>query len=83
LNAAEREAMQTAASYSSKLERQWSINDSDKIAADTAEQQKIGMSHYQEFPETERAKLKQMTQSLYDKYQPFFTPGLVNGILAS
>lgn len=83
LNAAEREAMQTAASYSSKLERQWSIDDSDKIAADTAEQQKIGMSHYQEFPETERAKLKQMTQSLYDKYQPFFTPGLVNGILAS
>ena len=83
LDEADRDAMQKAAMYSACLERQWTIDDAEKIAADKTEQKKQFISDYREFPEVEREKLKQMTSGLYGKYEPFFTPGLVNGILAS
>lgn len=77
----EKAAMTEAAQYSAKLERAWSIADSDKIATDTDEQKRLKIESYQEFPQVEKDKLKAMSQKIYTKYTPMFSTGLVQGIL--
>jgi TRAP-type C4-dicarboxylate transport system substrate-binding protein len=82
LSTEDQEAVQAAALHSSRLERQWSVDDSDKLAADETAQRELGMV-YREFDESERAKLKSSTEKIYDKYKDFFTTDLVDGIIKS
>jgi TRAP-type C4-dicarboxylate transport system substrate-binding protein len=74
--------IQQAALHSSRLEREWSVADADKIANSADKQAKLGI-HYNEFDEAERAKLKALVEPLYAKYSQFFTPDLVDGIIKS
>lgn len=80
LSTEDQEAMQAAALHSAKLERQWSVDDAVALANNADKHAEMGMV-YREFDEVERNKLKAKTQHIYEKYQDFFTPGLVDGIL--
>lgn len=76
----DQEAIKAAAMHSATLERQWTVDDSNKIATSKDEQDKLGIT-YSEFDEAERAKLKETVQPVYDKYRQFFTANLVDGII--
>ena len=80
LTAEEQEAVQAAAMHSSRLERQWTVEDSDKVNGSKEEQDKLGIV-YNEFSAEECAKLKASVQPVYDKYRQFFTPDLIDGII--
>jgi TRAP-type C4-dicarboxylate transport system substrate-binding protein len=80
LNAEDQAAMRQAALVSSRLERQWSIDDGIELATNTKQQKELGFS-FSEFSDVETAKLKQRAEVVYDKYSQFFTPGLVDGII--
>jgi TRAP-type transport system periplasmic protein len=80
LSQQDQDAMQSAALHSARLERQWSVEDAVELSKDLDKHATLGMV-YHEFNEIERDKLKAMTQPIYEKYQDFFSPGLVNGII--
>jgi len=82
LSAEDQEFIQQAALHSSRLERQWSVADANKISDSKEEQDKLGVT-YNNFSKEETAKLKQATAHLYEKYSQFFTPDLVDGIIKS
>lgn len=77
LTAEEQESMQIAARNCAKLEREWSIADGDHIAANLS---KFGILSMNEFDLTQTQKLKDLSGAVYEKYTPFFTPGLVESI---
>jgi TRAP-type C4-dicarboxylate transport system substrate-binding protein len=83
LTSEEQAMMRDAALYSSRLERQWSVDDADTITNSDAKQQELGIQGYAEFNSAETAKLKQSVEKIYSKYKTFFTPGLVDGIIRS
>jgi C4-dicarboxylate-binding protein DctP len=68
--------------YASRLERQWSVEDAEKFAADTADQANLGIA-YRELTAEETAELKAKTAPIVEKYKDFFTAGLVDGIIRS
>jgi TRAP-type C4-dicarboxylate transport system substrate-binding protein len=72
---------QEACLYASRLERQWSVEDSENFAAKT-DKAEIGVV-YREVTEKETTELKKLTQPVVDKYKNFFTPDLVDGIIRS
>jgi len=74
-------AFQEASLYASRLERQWSVEDSEEFAA-KEDHSDIGVA-YNELSEEETAKFKELTAPLYAKYADFFTPSLVDGIIKS
>lgn len=76
----EQSSVQAAALYASRLERQWTVDDSDKVNGSKEEQDKLGII-YNEFSDAESAKLKATVQPIYDKYRHFFSPDLVDGII--
>jgi TRAP-type C4-dicarboxylate transport system substrate-binding protein len=80
LDQADQEAIKGAAMHSSTLERQWTVEDSHKIANSTEEQAKLGVT-YAELDDSERAKLKDAVQPLYNKYRKIFSVDLVDGII--
>jgi TRAP-type C4-dicarboxylate transport system substrate-binding protein len=80
LSTEDQEAIKAAAMESSRLERTWTVEDSAKIANSTEEQAKLGIS-YSEFADTERSKLKESVQPLYNKYRQIFGVDLVDGII--
>lgn len=66
-----------SATNAARLERRWSIEDSEKIAGqDPAE---TGV-HYKELNQEEMNKFQELTEPLYNKYNSMFMPGLVNQI---
>jgi TRAP-type C4-dicarboxylate transport system substrate-binding protein len=73
--------MKQAALSASRQERQWSIDDANKIETDAEEQKRLGIKQVIEFPETEREKLKKLAQEVYQKYDTIFSPGFINSIL--
>ena len=75
--------MKEAALYSSKLERKWTLEDSERIANDKNEQLSIGIKSLKELPQEEVKKLKEAAKVVYEKYEQVFTKGLVNNILKS
>jgi len=83
LTVEEQAMMRDAALYSSRLERQWSVNDADTITNSNVKQQELGIKGYAELDSVETAKLKQSVEKIYSKYETFFTPGLVDGIIRS
>lgn len=82
LSEEDKQAVQSAALHTSRLERAWSIEDARKISDSKEEQEKLGI-HYNEFSDSELSKLKEAVQPLYNKYSQFFTPDLVDGIIKS
>ena len=72
--------MKQAAMHSAKLERQWTLEDAQKIADDVSEQRKIGIQSYKEFAPEEMNKLKEVTKPVYEKYRFVFSDGLVDKI---
>jgi TRAP-type C4-dicarboxylate transport system substrate-binding protein len=80
LSAEDQEVIKAAAMHSATLERQWTVDDSNKIATSSEEQAKLGIN-YQEFADTERTKLKEAVEPVYNKYRQFFTADLIDGII--
>ena len=80
LSTEDQTAIKAAAMHSSTLERTWTVEDSTKIANSIEEQAKLGIS-YTEFADSERAKLKESVQPLYNKYRQIFGIDLVDGII--
>jgi len=81
LDIATQNAFREASLYASRLERQWSIEDSDNFAA-KKNHSDIGVT-YVELDKAETDKLKELTAPLYTKYKDFFTADLVDGIIRS
>ena len=81
LDAVDQQAFTEASLYASKLERQWSVDDSEEFAA-KENHDDIGVT-YRELTEEETAQYKELTKPLYDKYQTFFQAGLLDGIIKS
>jgi C4-dicarboxylate-binding protein DctP len=82
LDADTQDKFNEACLYASRLERQWSVEDAENFAADTVGQAKLGIV-YRELTSDETNDLKTKTASVVKKYQDFFTPGLVDGIIKS
>lgn len=74
-------AFREATLYSSRLERQWSVNEAEEFAAQK-DHSDIGVT-FAELDEVETEKFKELTKPLYEKYKDFFYPGLVDGIIKS
>ena len=72
---------QEACIYASRLERKWSVEDAEKFAA-KIDHSDTGVE-YTELAASETEKFKQATKAIYTKYQDFFYPGLVDGIIKS
>jgi TRAP-type C4-dicarboxylate transport system substrate-binding protein len=68
--------IKTAAVDSARQERAESIRDGD-MAREKAQQEGIEII---EFPAEETEKFKQATQVVYEKYEDYFTPGIVSKI---
>jgi TRAP-type C4-dicarboxylate transport system substrate-binding protein len=80
LSLGDQEAIKSAAMHSAHLEREWTVEDADKIANSSEEQSKLGVT-YSELDDSERAKLKEAVQPLYNKYRKIFSVDLVDGII--
>jgi len=68
-----------AAFNAARLERKWSVEDSERIAQ---EGQQAGVQ-YKELSEVEMMKFRALTEPLYTKYQSVFMPGLIDSIRRS
>ena len=73
-------AMRQAALITSRLEREWSVNDANEISDSVEKQKSLGIN-FSEFDVEATAELKALSQPIIDKYKEFFTPGLVDGII--
>jgi TRAP-type C4-dicarboxylate transport system substrate-binding protein len=69
-----------AALNSARKERQWSVEDNENISSSQSEQEKLGISSFNNFPEEEAEKLRKSLEPLYKKYNTFFSPGLIDSI---
>jgi TRAP-type C4-dicarboxylate transport system substrate-binding protein len=69
-----------AATNAARLERKWSVEDSEKLASQ--DPAKTGVQ-YKELSQEEMYKFEQLTAPLYDKYNSIFLPGLVDSIRKS
>jgi len=72
-----------AALNSARKERAWSIEDAENIAKSEQEKEKLGIQSYHELPETEINKLKDSVTRVYEKYDNFFSTGLIKSIIKS
>lgn len=72
-----KEILATAATNAARLERKWSIDDTNSIIANAVDH---GLT-YKELDKSEMDKFRTLTEPLYDKYESVFMPGLVNGII--
>jgi TRAP-type C4-dicarboxylate transport system substrate-binding protein len=72
---------QEACTYASRLERKWSVDEAEEFAK-KLDHSDIGVT-YAELTEDETAKFKELVKPLYEKYNEFFYPGLVDGIIKS
>ena len=69
-----------AATNAARLERKWSIEDSEAIANQDST---VTGVQYKELDSAEMDKFRALTEPLYDKYDGIFMPGLVNQIRKS
>lgn len=77
----ERDLINAAALYASRLERKWSVEEAEEFA-NKEDHSDIGIQ-YAELSQEETAKFKEVTAPLYDKYKDFFSVGLLDGIIRS
>jgi TRAP-type C4-dicarboxylate transport system substrate-binding protein len=74
-----KEKLGKAAFNAARLERQWSVEDVERIAIEGT---KIGVE-YKKLDTSEIEKFKALTEPLYNKYNSIFLPGLVDSIRKS
>lgn len=74
-----KEKLGQAAFNAARLERKWSVEDSEKVAQDGAE---VGVE-YSELSTEEMDKFRSLTEPLYSKYESVFLPGLIDNIRRS
>jgi TRAP-type C4-dicarboxylate transport system substrate-binding protein len=74
LDAETQELFQAAALRAAQIERQWSIEDCDKFERECVEN---GIEIH-ELTATERAQFEEMTKSVYQDVEDWFSPGLVD-----
>jgi len=72
-----KEILATAATDAARLERKWSIDDSNEVIANAVN---LGLE-YKELSKEDQAKFQALTEPLYQKYESIFMPGLINGII--
>jgi len=72
-----KEILATAATDAARLERKWSVEDSNHVIANAVE---LGLE-YKELSKEDQSKFQALTEPLYQKYESMFMPGLVNGII--
>ena len=77
----DKEYVRAAARHSAKLERQWTLEESEALANSKQGQLDLGIESYCEFPEQEKDKLKKAVEPVYQKYKDFFSPGLLDKII--
>lgn len=75
-------SIQVAAEYVSKLERQWTVDESQTIERDQSMHDRMGIEIHRFSPE-ETSKLKDMVSPLYAKYRHVFTPNLIDNMLTA
>ena len=75
-----KEKLAKAAINAARLERQWSIEDTESIV--NQDPAVTGVT-YKELSDEEMARFEALTAPLYDKYESVFLPGLVNQIRRS
>jgi TRAP-type C4-dicarboxylate transport system substrate-binding protein len=80
LSIADQTAMRTAALNSARMERKWSVADAEKIATDSNEQAKLGIKSLTKLSPEEQSKLENTVIPVYEKYNSFFTTGLIESI---
>ena len=80
LSVSDQLAMQTAALNSSRLEREWTVQDSEKIENSEEERTRLGISKMYGLSDNESEKFRNCVTPVYDKFKMAFTPGLVDAI---
>lgn len=76
LSDTEKAAFEQAAMETARLERQWSVDDADEFERNCV---KNGVTIV-DVPDEDRDYLRQLSESVYDKWEPQFMPGLVEYI---
>jgi TRAP-type C4-dicarboxylate transport system substrate-binding protein len=74
-----KEQIGQAAFNAARLERKWSVEDTERVAN---EGEKVGVQ-YKELDQVEMDKFRALTEPLYDKYNSVFLPGLIDNIRRS
>jgi TRAP-type C4-dicarboxylate transport system substrate-binding protein len=82
LTTAQQEAIAQAANHVAALERQWTVDEAAEFAADVKKQKEMSVNLVR-FADSEVAKLKEMSKSVYVKYSDFFTANLLDEMLAA
>jgi TRAP-type transport system periplasmic protein len=72
--------MKSAALYASRLERTWTIEDTEKVTGSENEQKKLGIEEMSQMDQDHIKNLKESAQEVYSKYEKYFTSGLVKKI---
>jgi TRAP-type C4-dicarboxylate transport system substrate-binding protein len=88
LDAETQQQFREAVLHVSKLERQWSVEESESFANGGTHidlgvgYKELGVE-YSELDVAEITEFKKLTAPLFDKYKDFFEPGLIDGIIRS
>ena len=72
--------MQSAALYASRLERAWTIEDTEKITGSKNEQKRLGIDEMSQLDQADIENLKESAKEIYSKYEKYFTPDLTKKI---
>jgi TRAP-type C4-dicarboxylate transport system substrate-binding protein len=76
LDAKLQDAFREAAIETARLERQWSIEDAEEFERNC----KLNGVTITEISEEEKQHLRRLSQPVYDKWEPYFMPGLIKEI---
>jgi TRAP-type C4-dicarboxylate transport system substrate-binding protein len=72
--------MRSAALHAARLERSWTIADSEKVYGSKNEQEKLGIEDLSVMDEENITALKESSVKIYSKYEKYFTPNLIQRI---
>ena len=72
--------MQSAALYASRLERAWTIEDTEKITGSKNEQKRLGIDEMSQLDQADIENLKESAKEIDSKYEKYFTPDLTKKI---
>jgi TRAP-type C4-dicarboxylate transport system substrate-binding protein len=80
LDSEDQEFVRQAARVAAVREREESVAEAEDYAVNQARHDELGVSYYK-FSDSEIAKMRDIVEPLYTKYEDVFSPGLINGIL--
>jgi uncharacterized protein YgfB (UPF0149 family) len=73
-------AFREAAKICARTERKRAVADAEEIKTDTAKQSQLGIDKVINFDDTERSKLEQALEQVANKWEKYFSAGLVDSI---